>query len=440
MDSRLSMSTIKAFRDRSETQGNDAPLKTNQTCLQDMPIEILDHIISFLSAQSILNLVVNRAFRQICEQNLYHNIRILSPGRTFHLCNTFVLRPDLALLVRDLEICIQPDHGYSRREHAAQILPTFSREEEEAVFTLVEAIALAKNVRSFHAIGGRDPAPLRDLVCGMKLTRLKITDFRLLINRDPKRDEEYMSCFRTILQAQPLLEILELPNSTAIAGWIEHPDLQSTSSLSLLPKNPSSPRIKGSDVPSLRSLVANTSVAASFLAIAAKLESLSIPNWDSQLSYFLLHAERRGHQIRSLSFTLPWREFLGWGGIGNVLRCFPNVETLAVATWWLKSYKGVDSKTNFLGQVSQKIHLLPLLRKLEVYYEGCEPPNLEVTDEQLVALKTSCPRLECVIDPLGRIWAYTAMTDRECYGSQILGRFIRQPHKLLDDIPYPNPT
>lgn len=235
-------------------------------------------------------------------------------------------------------------------------LPTFSREGKETVFTLSEAISLAKNVRSFCAAGGAlaadpHPVPLLDLVCGMQLTRLKINSFSLIINQSPTLNEEYMTYFRTILQAQPLLEHLELPNSKAIAGWIEHPDLQPPSATLLLPESISSPKIKCSDIPNLRSLVANTSVAASFLAIAPKLESLSIADWDGQLAYFLQHAERRGHQIRNLSLSLPWGEFVGWEGIADVLRCFPNVETLVVSTWWLKIHEGATDETKLLGQV-----------------------------------------------------------------------------------------
>ncbi|KIO31228.1 hypothetical protein M407DRAFT_221038 [Tulasnella calospora MUT 4182] len=243
----------------------------------------------------------------------------------------------------------------------------------------------------------------------------------------PRYDGYIMSNFRALLQAQPLLEVLELPNSSpAVAGWVEHPDLHSTPATSPLSKTPPPPKITCSDVPNLRSLVAIPCVAASFLTIAPKLESLSISPWDDQMSSLLLYAGKHGHQIRNLSFELTWREFMDWDGIENVLRCFPNVETLTVATRWEKQYKDEESGKDFLGQISHKIHLLPLLRKLEVYYERNYetevPLGLEIPSERLVALKTSCPFLEYVIDPLGRIWAYTVMTDRECCGLQTLGR------------------
>ncbi|KAG8933414.1 hypothetical protein FRC01_009410, partial [Tulasnella sp. 417] len=264
-----------------KVKANSPPAKIRTTSIQDVPTEVLEHIVSFLPQSAIPKLMVNRAFRETCERILYRNIHLLhTPGRTLHLCKTFVLRPDLALVVRDLEVRLEWFHVTPKRGTRVHTLPRFSDKTKTKAFNPVEALSLAQNVTSFTARGivwaaDNDMAPVRDLVCGMKLTRLKINVFPSLPNPNRDYDEEIMSYLCAILQAQPLLEHLTLP-STFIIDQANFP----SPTESLPPwETPDPLIINWPEIPNLRSLGASVSVAASLISAAPKMEELSMSSW-----------------------------------------------------------------------------------------------------------------------------------------------------------------
>ncbi|KAG8947405.1 hypothetical protein FRC04_010725 [Tulasnella sp. 424] len=408
--------------------------------LQDLPVELLEHIISFLPALSIRNLMVNRAFRQICERILYRSIRLpYTPGRTIHLCKTFVLRPDLALHVQDLDVCLQRFYIKSREGNREYALSK-SQKRTNGAFTPVEALALAKNVKSFSVRGTswaseRDMAPIRELAGGMKLTRLTISIFPTLSNLEPGSDKEVVSYLRAVLQAQPLLEQLEFPNLFAVK-LIGHdfPSTPTTPSVELSP-----PVIERSDVPNLRSLIATVSVAVLFLPVAPKLERLSISSWGDQISYLLPCSEQHGQRIRRLGLRSRLNDFVAQGDLAKLLSHFPNVETCIISVYWWQKIEDLGLAGSSLDWVSRDIHL-PLLRELEIYSESEHTLNLKLSEEQMMELKRSCPRLESVIDHSGDIWTYCPIANQEeVFRLRHLGRLSPDQQKLFQDIPSPDP-
>ncbi|KAG8947407.1 hypothetical protein FRC04_010727 [Tulasnella sp. 424] len=392
---------------------------------------------------SIRNLMVNRTFRQICERILYRSIRLpYTPGRTLHLCKTFVLRPDLALRVQDLDVCLRWYHVSPRRGNREYTLPKFSQKNAKETFTPVEALALAKNVKSFSVRGtawvpDRGMAPIRELAGGMKLTRLTISTFPTLPNPEPRFDKEIVSYLRAVLQAQPLLEDLELPNFFVVV-LTDHA-FPSTPVTAPLSEEPSPLVIERSDVPNLRSLTATASVAVSFLPVAPKLEKLSISSWGDQIRYLLPYSEHHGHRIRSLGLRSRLKDFAALGDLVKLLSHFSNVETCIFTVWWWPEDRDIGLRETCLDWVSRDIHFLPLLREFEIYSESGNTLNLKLSEEQMMELKRSCPRLESVIDPSGDIWAYRLMAnEEEVFRLRHLGRLSSDQQTLLPDIPSPD--
>ncbi|KAG8962759.1 hypothetical protein FRC05_005125 [Tulasnella sp. 425] len=415
---------------------------------------------SFLPALSIRNLMVNRTFRQICERILYRNIRLpYTPGRTLHLCKTFVLRPDLALRVQDLDVYLRWYHVIPRRENEEYTLPKFSQRRAKGTFTPVEALALAKNVKSFSVRGiawvpDRDMAPIRELAGTMKLTRLTIDTFPSLPNPEPRYNKEIVSYLRAVLQAQPLLEHLELPFFFELTDHVFPP----TPETAPLSEKPSPLAIERSDIPNLRSLIATASVAVSLLPVAPKLEKLSILSWGDKIRHLLPYSEQYGHRIRSLGLQSRLKDFAARGDWVELLSHFPNVETCIFTVWWLPKDIDVATAGSCLDwvragcrplrksstyksprQVSRDIHLLPLLREFELDFGSNYTPKLKLSEEQMMEFKRSCPRLESVIDPSGDIWTYRPKANQE-EGFQHLGRLSPEQRKIYRDIPNPGPS
>ncbi|KAG8944319.1 hypothetical protein FRC04_002039 [Tulasnella sp. 424] len=194
------------------------PIEVEQPAnLQDLPVELLKQIISDLPFFDIPNFMVNRYLRSICEQCLYKTIILWAqPQRTIHLLETFILRPDLALLVYHLHIDVSWVNRWGIQ---------FVKEVPEVLKPDgAEALSLAKNIRSLRVddIGNWMHAPeyarIHSVVSSMKLARLSIS----LIDDPTGGSEDYAASIpegwdrkavteiRTVLQAQPLLEELRI--------------------------------------------------------------------------------------------------------------------------------------------------------------------------------------------------------------------------------------
>ncbi|KAG8955494.1 hypothetical protein FRC00_005414 [Tulasnella sp. 408] len=166
------------------------------------------------------------------------------------------------------------------------------------MFTPVKAPALATNVRSFNVEGiawafNKDMTSIRELACGIKLTRLAINKFPSLPNPNSNFDKVVISYLSAILQAHPLLEHLELPNSFVARFIRDYPSPPNT--LTVYPPSAAYPPllIKWPDMTNLRSLTSSACIAASFIPAAPKLEKLSITFWDDEKLLFVPYPEER---------------------------------------------------------------------------------------------------------------------------------------------------
>ncbi|KIO31232.1 hypothetical protein M407DRAFT_19848 [Tulasnella calospora MUT 4182] len=428
---------------RVAAKSNGPSAKNGTISIQDIPVEVLEHIISFLPMPSIPKLMVNRAFSQTCERILYRSIHLPNtPGRTLHLCKTFVLRPDLALLVRELDIFLAWVHVLpERRGHTP---PKFPNKNKTRTFTPAEALALATNVRSFKVVGipwafNEDMTSIRGLVCNMKLTRLTINAFPSLPNPNRDPDEGIRSYLYTILHAQPLLEHLELPDLFVIR-FLEGYSSTWPHTLATFPPSESYPPllIKWPDMTNLRSLASSACVAASFIPATPKLERLSIAFYDEENFLFMPYPEECGRRIRTLTLTLPPGTSWIQDNLGKILYSFPSVETLTVRTWRPRLGGEATEATKYVKQLSRHCHVLPLLRRLDIREVSFDRLGTELLDKRLADLKVICPLLGSVIGPWGWMWAHPPPADhRPSPGLQIIGRLSQSPKIPLSDIPNP---
>lgn len=242
--------------------------------LHDVPLELLYHIMFFLPPRSILHLMVNRKMRPICEQYLYHTVDVISlPYRSLRLLKAFALRPDLALLVKQLHV----DLGWL--QVTLQKLPTLLQPDGLA------APSLAKNLRSFEIVGLNwlsDPtlARIREVVCQMNLTSLSAISWKC----DPADDglrvsRAAVSNLRVILQFQPQLE------SLTVTG--DHIDAAVANS------------IETADVPNLKRFQGRTPLATAFLNTASKLNYLDLHLGNESLSKTPFPRMCNGHKFAS---------------------------------------------------------------------------------------------------------------------------------------------
>ncbi|KAG8897161.1 hypothetical protein FRC00_004728, partial [Tulasnella sp. 408] len=266
--------------------------------LQDLPPELLDHIMYFLPPSSIMHLMVNRKMQPVCEQ-----YRI--PYRSLHLLKAFALRPDLALLVQKLFISL---HWCHPGEIASYKLPTLLQPDGLAT------LSLAKNIRSFGIIGVNwlsDPtlAHIREVVTHMNLTSLFTAD-RDSIRDDLETSRAVVSNLRAILQSQPQLESLSLSGyriDVAIANTIDT-----------------------TDVPNLRKFQGRTTLAQAFLHAAPKLNDLNLALGTESRSNTPFPQIGDGHKIRALTTIVFLKYSSSWNSFGSFLESFPNVESLAI--------------------------------------------------------------------------------------------------------------
>ncbi|KAG9051545.1 hypothetical protein FS837_004055 [Tulasnella sp. UAMH 9824] len=379
----------------------------------DLPTELLLRVISVLPVISIRNLMVNRSFRSICEQGLYRNISLYyHQYRSMRLLETFLLRPDLALLVRHLEIYFNFDASCN-----------FRRWPQVLRINGLDALSLAKNIRSLSLRGDVDwiweanKDELRKVVSKMRLVRL---DVPLLV--DPHAGFEHEIIFsglglprnnsdvdlgvdiRRLLQAQPFLEEFTLSNSVGN---------RSVASLRAC--------LKGSDIPNLKSLKAAPDVAMVFFPVAPRLESLYLimTDWNDQLLFKMetkaaaIKPTIRRFGIRAWHFD---HDQWFWMNLAKVFALFPKTEKLSVAIGYEPNPGDLESLPAefYFKTIADNLHVLPSLREIKVRYEplNYNNPDIRKTKTETIAdFKTACPLLETVVDPEYFVWMF--QSDRQ---------------------------
>ncbi|KAG8899184.1 hypothetical protein FRC01_010630 [Tulasnella sp. 417] len=299
--------------------------------------------------------MVNRSLRPVCERALYRSISLpWHPCRSLRLLETFLLRPDLALLVWHLEI----DHGCRY---------PFPPDEVSAVLQPValKAIRLVKNIQSLSLDGvwiwKPEMAKFREAIFNLKLARLEVP----FIN-DPHTERfcvidvfdddgqagrwngptenwggDLGNEIRRLLQAQPLLEEFKL---SAMA-------ISSTTMTSLRAN------LKATDVPSLKSLQASPYVAMPFLRVAPRLESLNLmrTSWnDALLSEMEINSVTIKASIRCITIAVlqsPLGRKWFWDNMAKVFSLFPNTEQLTVKINPLTLGRSVTSANYYFNAV-----------------------------------------------------------------------------------------
>ncbi|KAG8922421.1 hypothetical protein FRC01_014067 [Tulasnella sp. 417] len=233
---------------------SDVPQRSG---LLDLPVELLKQVISYLPVHSQASFIVNRFIRPICEKCLYETILLATcPRRSLRLLETFVARPDLALLVHYLSI----DAGEVEEYQGS------GRSLGGVDFDGAAALSLVKNLRRFSLWMWGSGNWLRE----PGYASLRKVTFNLKAGWNLEgRSEDMVHDIRSLLQAQPRLEHLSLTFCKL-----------SDEILSILKAN-----LLFSDVPSLKSLEADQNVAIPFMAAAPGLESLKLSisgEWDDE--------------------------------------------------------------------------------------------------------------------------------------------------------------
>lgn len=290
--------------------------------------------------------MTSRSLRLLCEQCLYQGISLpYHPRRSIRLLETFLLRPDLALLVRHLEINFRWLHpGLFPQSQVPSILRSDS----------LAALPTLENLQSFSLSGVADwiwepaRAPFREAIFKMKLVRLDIP-----ILRDPHTwytcgdgdmeagwDEDLGDEIRRLLQAQPLLEEFNVENSVTY---------KTAASLQA--------NLQVSDVPSLKSLHASPDVVMAFLPVAPRLESLNlmIDDWNDQLlSKMETSSAAIKQSIRRFAFRVWYSDHDQWiwNNLTTIFALFPNTEELSVAVNSCTSDKNVKPARYYFEKVT----------------------------------------------------------------------------------------
>ncbi|KAG8927255.1 hypothetical protein FRC01_007764 [Tulasnella sp. 417] len=302
---------------------NNPPDAPHRSGLLDLPVELLKKIISSLPIHSKASFIVNRFIRPICEERLYKIILLATcPRRSLRLLETFVARPDLALLVHYLSI----DAGEVEEYQGS------GRSLGGVNFDGAAALSLVKNLRHFSlwmwgsANWLREPgyASLRKVTFNLKLRGLMLPyifdwttwdNFRAGWNL-AGRSKDMVHDIRSLLQAQPRLEHLSLIFCKL-----------SDEVLSILKAN-----LLSSDVPSLTSLEADQDVAIPFIAAAAELTSLKLSisgEWgDESFSELERSSIKSKFSLRHLAVEATSTD--GWllENFARVFALFPRMEEL----------------------------------------------------------------------------------------------------------------
>ncbi|KAG8944307.1 hypothetical protein FRC04_002027 [Tulasnella sp. 424] len=380
------------------------PAQLQNGAILGLPNELLLRVVSLLSTGSIRNLMVNRSFRSVCEQGLYRSISLpWHPRRSIRLLETFLLRPDLALLVRHLEIDLR------WRYTSGQIPPNLQPDG-------LEALCLAKNIHSLSLAGVADwiwqpeMAKFREAIFKLKLVRLQVpnihdphTEYGCSwpgeSDSEDSEDEwegDLGDEIRRLLQAQPQLEEFKLSDSS-ITG-------KTAASLQA--------SLEASDVPNLKSLQAEPIVAKAFLPVAARLESLNlaISNWgDRLLSEIESKSTAIKLSIRRFTIRVWYFDEWFWNNLAKVFALFPKTEELSVTINSLTSATDVEPAKYFFEKVGDNVYVLPSLRRIEVRFETLHretPKIFQVETGSMLRAKAACPMLETVVDPEMRLWTF----------------------------------
>ncbi|KIO25970.1 carbohydrate esterase family 16 protein [Tulasnella calospora MUT 4182] len=408
-----------------------------------LPNELLFRVISFLSTGSIRNLMVNRSLRLICEKGLYQSISLSRhPRRSFRLIQTLLLRPDLALLIRDLKI----DLGWlHHRPHTPGHVPSTLQPDAPA------ALLLAKHIQSLSLFGvgdwiwGPDKEALRGVIFKMKLVRLDLPWLHdphtlyacIMTINGPGRNigndwkGDLGDEIRRLLQAQPSLEEFNLP-STSIT-------LKTSSSLQA--------SLRPSDIPNLRSLQATPEVAIAFLPAAAQLKSLNlvVADWNDRLfSEFEAKSAAirlfiRHFKIRVAYYSRDHQWF--WKNLDKIFSLFSNTEQLSVTICCgsLPIAKYVKPAQYYFDMIAENVSVLPWLRKAEVQFQALDrdtPGILEVETQSLLKFRIACSLLETVVDPRKRLWAFRVdHQNARGFAPQLLGQLIEKQPEPGEDLP-----
>ncbi|KAG9048668.1 hypothetical protein FS837_012296 [Tulasnella sp. UAMH 9824] len=227
--------------------------------LHHLPPELLDHIMFFLPPTSIVHLMVNKKLRSACEQFLYEDIDVVDkPNRSLHLLRTFVLRPDLALLVRrfriSLEWCIPGSTNRYRIPHLLQP-------------NEIAALSLAKNIRSLALPGlGWLSDPSLAYIYEM-VSQIELTSLDTIENYSPDSDIGLMvSTLRSRLLSLPKLEDLSL---NFVMDSIHTPTGREKAVLNKV-------AVQVPDIPSLNRFRGDVRSAKAFLNAATELSTLDL--------------------------------------------------------------------------------------------------------------------------------------------------------------------
>ncbi|KAG9018812.1 hypothetical protein FRB90_009282 [Tulasnella sp. 427] len=405
--------------------------------IDGVPPELLLQIMFYLTPSGIRNLIVNRALRPVCEQGLYKNILIPRHSeRVIRLLETFLARPDLALLVRHLSIDLSWLGRYEQAQDPSSLQPN-----------PLQALSLAGNLKSFapHGIAdwiwGPTMSAFRDAVFGMKLTRLEIPLLRdpsmpwgctwpddegiVDFNWDGGLGQEFLRLF----QSQPLLEELILPTGDLTWETVEG-----------LATN-----LKESDIPSLKFLRAAPDEAPAFLSVSSRLErlSLTIGDWDEDM-FSAMEAASTSIKLSIRSFSIrvwyhderrPWL----WTNLAKVFGLFPNTESLSVTINSSTTMDNVPYAQYYFGKVAEQVHLFSSLRSVGVKYETLYPAKpgiFDVEAQTIDAFKVACPLLQSLVDPMDRLWTFgpQPQSSRESC-AHLVGKLRPEYYGHMKDLP-----
>lgn len=299
--------------------------------------------------------MVNRLLLSVCEQALYQNISILkSPRRSIRLLETFLLRPDLALLVRRLGVDFR--WRYPETFPQSQVPPTIQPDG-------LAALSLAKNIHSFSLSGVTDWIWAPDMVSFREVIfKLRLLQLGIPILRDPHIeyacvypqsdlpeetwDGDLGQEIRKLLQAQPLLEEFSLTG----------PSLSRKTAASL------QVNLQAPDVPNLKSLQASPDLAVAFLSVAPPLESLNltIGDWDDRLfSEIETNSAATRSSVRRFTVRV-WdsdEDRWFWSNLASVFALFPNTEELSVGINSCGTVKDVEPAKYYFEKVSLLLHI-----------------------------------------------------------------------------------
>lgn len=264
--------------------------------------------------------MANRLLRPTCEKGLYTRIFLrMHPRRSLRLLETFIIRPDLALLVRHLEIC-----GFYCEQASSLINEIPKVLEPDGT----NALSLAKNIHSLALVGPRDwiynptRTGFRDTLSKMKLNRLKIcrvfepprwlgcapTTYRIW-------EGDLFEEIRTVLRAQPLLASFSLEYCSFSGETVRN--LQS--------------RLSPSDAPMLKHLIGDPDIAGAFISALSGLRCLDITGgcWEEE-TMTLMEQSPAANRASIWKLSLQMRDLNEqiWILLGRVLTLFPNTTTL----------------------------------------------------------------------------------------------------------------